>query len=163
MTKQLHRLSDNVKLLQKAVVMHQGKLLLLQRSESSKTRALQWDLPGGNSEWPTEKEGIIRDLHITDLKREILEETGISADSFATAPELVSFETCFEAEKNMYTVIVGWYIVLSNDFDKDTVKLSDEHDKREWISANEVKDYDLGFAGGETGFITRIIANALQM
>lgn len=158
----LHRLTDNVKLLQKAVLVHQGKMLLLRRSEHSKTRANQWDLPGGNSEWPTEKTGIIRDIHIVDLKREILEETGISAEQFASAPQLVSFETCYEAEIDVYTIIVGWKIELESAFDKKSVQISDEHSEIAWISPQEVANFDFGFAGGGEGFISRIITNAFQ-
>lgn len=159
----LHRLTENVKLLQKAVVVHRGSMLILRRSEDAKTRAGQWDLPGGNSEWPTEQTGIIRDLHIVDLKREIFEETAITADVFAAAPLLVSFETCFEAEKNMYTIIAGWRIELHDAFTKESVKLSNEHDTLEWISPKDITNFELGFAGGGEGFITRIIANAFHL
>lgn len=159
---QLHRLAENVKLLQKAVLLHDGKMLILRRAENSKTRANQWDLPGGNSEWPTETTGVIRDMHIVDLKREILEETGISATQFATSPRLVSFETCFEAETNMYTIIAGWEISINHTFTQESVQLSDEHSEYRWINPSEITDFDLGFAGGGEGFITRIIANALQ-
>lgn len=158
----LHRLTDKVKLLQKAVFVHQGKMLILRRSETSKTRAGQWDLPGGNSEWPTEKAGIIRDVHIVDLKREIMEETGIAASMFTTAPRLVSFETYFEAEKDIYTIIAGWSIELGDTFSKKSVQLSSEHSELQWIKADEITQFDLGFAGGGEGFITRIIANAFQ-
>lgn len=159
----LQRLSDQVKLLQKAVLVSQGEMLILKRSEDSKTRANMWDLPGGNSEWPTEKIGIIRDLHIVDLKREVQEETCIEPDSYATAPQLVSFETCFEAETQMYTIIAGWRIDLVSGFDKQSVRLSGEHSEAVWISPAEITQYDLGFAGGTEGFITRIIANAFQL
>ena len=155
-----HHLTDSVKLLQKAVLIHQGKMLLLRRSEHSKTRKLQWDLPGGNSEWPTEKTGVIRDLHIVDLKREILEETGISADEFVNAPQLVSFETSFEAEKNVYTIIAGWKIELASTFVNKSILLSDEHDQFVWVHSKDISDFDFGFAGGGEGFITRIIANS---
>lgn len=157
----LHRLTEKVKLLQKAVLIHRGKMLLLRRSEHSQTRALQWDLPGGNSEWPIEKVGIIRDVHIMDLKREIFEETGIGAAEFAIAPTLVSFETYFESEIDMYTIIVGWKIQLDDAFTKESIRLSDEHNEYQWISQNECTNFDFGFAGGE-GFITRIISSSFQ-
>ncbi|MBP7875910.1 NUDIX domain-containing protein [Candidatus Woesebacteria bacterium] len=159
----LHRLTEKVKLLQKAVLVHQGKMLILRRSENSKTRANQWDLPGGNSEWPVEKEGIIRDVHIVDLKREILEETNIGADMFATTPKLVSFETCFEAEVDIYTIIAGWRVELEPAFVKENLQLSDEHSECQWISPEEITHFDLGFAGGGEGFITRIIANSFAL
>lgn len=156
----LSQLTENVKLLQKAVLMHRGKILLLKRSETAKTRADQWDLPGGNSEWPQEKEGIIRDIHLVDLKREILEETGIGAEQFTNTPQLVSFETCFEVERNIYTVIVGWRIELVDIFVKESVLVSGEHSEYRWVSPDEISTYDFGFAGGGEGFITRIIEHA---
>ncbi len=156
----LHRLTESVKLLQKAVLVHEGKILILKRAENSATRANQWDLPGGNSEWPTEKIGVIRDMHLVDLKREIIEETGITAEAFATAPALVSFETCFEAEKNMYTIIVGWKITIIDAFIQESVVLSDEHSEYQWINMHDISTFDFGFAGGGEGFISRIIANS---
>jgi 8-oxo-dGTP diphosphatase len=159
----LQQLTENVKLLQKAVLVHRGKILLLKRSESAKTRADQWDLPGGNSEWPQEKEGIIRDIHLVDLKREILEETNIGAEQLANAPQLVSFETCFEVERNVYSVIVGWRVELVDSFEKESVSISGEHSQYRWVSPDEISSYDFGFAGEGEGFITRIIENASRM
>ena len=156
-----HRLTDNVKLLQKAVVMHQGKMLLLRRSEQSVTRALAWDLPGGNSEWPIETEGIIRDIHLGDLSREIKEETDIDTSAFAEEPTIAHFEVVFEAEKQMYTIIAGWKINLKSTFTKESVQLSDEHDQLAWVNPQQYSEFDFGFAGTEHGFVRRIIERAL--
>jgi 8-oxo-dGTP pyrophosphatase MutT (NUDIX family) len=157
-----HQLTSNVKLLQKAVLVSRSSFLIVRRAENSKTRPLQWDLPGGNSEWPTsEKEGIIRDLHVQDLEREILEETGIAFDQFITSPQLVSFETIFEVEKQIYTIVVGWKLKLRENFSRESIVLSEEHTEFAWIKPEDVGSYDFGFAGAKEGFISTIIRNSL--
>lgn len=79
-----HQLTENVKLLQKAVIIRQSgsaiEALLLQRSETAASRPNCWDLPGGNSEWPVLGQSSIANLHLGDIKREILEETSLQVD-----------------------------------------------------------------------------------
>ncbi len=144
MTRASHHLTENVKLLQKAVVVHRGEVLLLRRDANSASRALQWDLPGGNSEWPDGSRSG-NNLHAQDIAREIEEETAIHIipDQFKH-DTLLLFETYFFAE--VFTILVGWLVELPEDFDRDQVKISHEHDQLVWQPFEESAGYDFGFA-----------------
>jgi len=151
----MHQLTEQVKVLQKAALVADGQVLILQRSDDSKTRAGKWDLPGGNSEWP-EKSETMRGLHQTDITREILEETGISvANSMFTRP--IYFDTHFDGEKQLYSLIVGWSVKLSGT---QKVHLSAEHTAFTWVSFAEIGLYDFGFAGEPSGFIRQILVRS---
>lgn len=155
MKKLSHQLTENVKVLQKAVLMHDGRCLILKRSEDSKSRPGMWDLPGGNVEWPDSKEDK-KDLHIEELLREIVEETGVivNEDEF----ENCYVGTYFSAEKKVFTIILGWKLELSQI---PEVKISDEHTEYAWMKLEEGPNYDFGFAGGKDGFIRKMIDNSL--
>ncbi len=159
-------LQANVKLLQKAVLIHDGKFLILQRNEQAKSRPLCWDLPGGNSEWP---EAIINsngaaqnqeNLHQKDIAREILEETGITVfDEHFTFENMVLFRTFFEASSEVYSIITGWKVELPDDFERSLVQLSDEHINHKWVTFDELNEYDFGNKKGE--FIKDVIRAAI--
>lgn len=151
-----HQLTANVKLLQKAVLICDKKVLILQRSGDSKSRPLCWDLPGGNSEWPKEVTQNQQNLHTHDIAREILEETGIvvPAEHF-TQDNLQFFETFFEASKGIYSIITGWKVALPNAFNTQSVILSSEHIAFAWITLSELESYDFG--GHKGVFITKMI------
>jgi 8-oxo-dGTP pyrophosphatase MutT (NUDIX family) len=158
MKKIQHQLTENTKLLQKVILRHGGKFLILRRDGDSSSRPLAWDLPGGNSEWPETLENI-GGLHKKDASREVLEETGIEINpSKFSIGNLVSFRTFFEAQKQIFSVIVGWKIDLSNDFDEEIIKISDEHVDYKWITSDELEDYDFGGVKGE--FIIEMIKNS---
>ncbi len=145
-----HQLTENVKLLQKAVLFHNGSVLILQRDESSKTRPLCWDLPGGNSEWPEGATENLENLHQADIAREIKEETGITVfDQHFTFENMVLFRTFFDVENNMYSIIIGWKVEFPNDFERAQVKLSDEHIDHKWVLADELSEYDFGGKKGD--------------
>ncbi len=154
------RLTDQVKLLQKAVVTHQDKFLILQRSQVAHTRPSQWDLPGGNAVWP-ETTIDLKNPHLSDLMREIREETGLDLASVVQPSDLnlIHLSTYFEVQNNTYAVIVGYSLVLPAELSTDSIQLSSEHTNWAWISYDEFKTakYDFGFAGGEDGFITQMI------
>ena len=143
-TRTPHQLTEQVKLLQKAVLVHRGTVLLLQRDENSATRPQKWDLPGGNSEWPTEvedKEG----LHQEDIAREIKEETGITiASEHFKHSTMVSFNTTQIDQP--YTILTGWVVEMPHDFDVSSVELSTEHTVFEWVPFDEAREYDFDFA-----------------
>ncbi|MBP7842633.1 NUDIX domain-containing protein [Candidatus Woesebacteria bacterium] len=149
-------LQKNVKLLQKAVLIHDGKFLILQRNEKAKSRPLCWDLPGGNSEWPENVTENLENLHQKDVAREILEETGITVlDEHFTFENMVLFRTFFEAESEVYSIITGWKVELPDDFERSLVQLSDEHINHEWVTFDELNEYDFGNKKGE--FIKDVI------
>jgi len=140
-----HQLTDSVKLLQKVVIVHKGKVLLLQRDSNSATRPEKWDLPGGNSEWPSEEKLGSRGLHQEDVAREIMEETGITVvPGHFALDKLVYFDTTFF--NDVFTVLSGWMVELPHDFEIDSVELSHEHTAYEWVSFDEAREYDFGFA-----------------
>lgn len=150
-----HQLTENVKLLQKAVLVHGGKFLILKRSSNSFSRPDQWDLPGGNSEWPA-GEVDIKDVHRGDLVREIFEETGIEV-SENEVTNCVHAGSYFEEKKQIFTVVLGWNIVLPASFSESEVLISDEHSEFKWITKEEFEGFDFGFAGAEGGFIRAMI------
>lgn len=158
--KNTHQLTSNVKIMQKAVLLHRGKILIMQRTKDSKTRPLCWDLPGGNSEWPVNQNENQENMHQADISREIKEETGITVfPQHFTQDNLTLFRTFYEAKKETYSVIVGWKVELPNDFDRDQVKLSHEHIAHKWISSEDLHEYDFG---GEKGkFVKDIIRGAV--
>jgi len=160
MGKPQHQLTENTKLLQKVVLIHNNNILILQRAENALSRPLCWDLPGGNSEWPETLENV-GGLHKKDASREVFEETGIEIlpSKFATE-NLVSFRTFFEVKKQVFSIIVGWKINLDSDFDKSSVKISHEHIGYKWIKVSELGSYDFGGVKGE--FIVEIIKGAMN-
>jgi len=151
-----HQLTDNVKLLQKAVIVKGNKALILKRSVDSKSRPGCWDLPGGNSEWPKDTSKYLENSYKEDISREILEETGFNvSSSLFVGEKMVYFGTYFEATKQVYTVICGWKVSDISDIDASQVKLSSEHTENTWISLDELVKYDFG---GEKGkFIVEMI------
>jgi len=157
-----HQLTDNVKLLHKVVLCIDNKILILKRSPQSKSRPNKWDLPGGNSEWPSDVNHNVRDLHTLDAAREVWEETGIrvGSDNFIN-DSLTYFSTFFEAEKQIFTVICGWSVSLLTDVTPEDVTISEEHSEFALISLDELNDYDFG---GEAGsFIIDIIASSFDL
>lgn len=158
-----HQLTSRVKLLQKAALWHDGRVLIMQRSEKARSRPGLWDLPGGNAEWPEDTTADIRDPHEYDLIREVREETGIELDRV----EMTTENSCYvgsyyDADADIYTVILGWRFELpaalsSEAFDPREIELSHEHTEFEWITADEFIEYDFGFAGEPGGFLREIV------
>ncbi len=149
-----HMLTSNTKLLQKAVLFFDKKVLLLKRSLDSKSRAGKWDLPGGNSEWPQVNKDL-ENSYKQDIVREIKEETciDVSQDVFEY-DNICYFGTYFQAQKQVYTIIVGWSILLEK---KEDVRISNEHIDFRWVSKQELDDYDFGQTGY---FVKQMILNA---
>lgn len=148
-------LTENTKLLHKVVLIHQNQFLILKRAADSKSRSNMWDLAGGNSEWPdNSRHG--HGVHQADVAREIMEETGIEvpSESFDLSA-MTLFDTFFDADKQVFTIICGWKYNLQASFDKHSVKISDEHSEYQWISLSELDQYDFGGQKGK--FVKRII------
>ncbi len=153
-----HQLTEEVKLLQKVVIVHGGKVLILKRSAESSSRPNKWDLPGGNAEWPDALQDI-HNPHCADVTREVFEETGIAFDSQKLS--YISVESHFDAQKQVYTVIVGFSLQLPQDVQEQDVLLSDEHTDFAWVTKGQLADFDFGFAGAPDGFIFQMITKAL--
>lgn len=150
-----HQLSENIKLLQKAVVINaEGKVLLLQRSANQTNRPNLWDLPGGNSEWPHQQTEFSRGLHQIDLQREIKEETGLEiSPSTLDISNLIYFDTTFQPDQEIFTVLCGWRIQLPTTPD---LQLSLEHQKFQWIKPADVTNFEVGYAA----FIYQMVKQA---
>ena len=143
-----HQLTENVKLLQKAAIIRnnngQREVLILQRTADSTSRPNCWDLPGGNSNWPKDLDSSAANLHQADITREIEEETSLKTDpKNFTLDNLAHFSTYFEQSKQIFTVICGWKLAASAT-DGAEVQLSDEHQAFEWVTAEDLSNYDFG-------------------
>lgn len=139
-----HRLTENVKLLQKIALFHDGKVLVIKRSPNENSRPNCWDLPGGNSEWP-ETENMVTGLHVVDAIREVNEETGISLlVSHFSLNKLSYLETHFDNEKQLYSICLGWKLELEV---KPEITLSHEHIEYNWVRLDELDNYDFGVIG----------------
>jgi 8-oxo-dGTP pyrophosphatase MutT (NUDIX family) len=153
-------LTDRVKFLQKAAIVHDGKALILQRSETAKYRPGAWDLPGGNAEWPTTDQSSAN-LHQLEIVRELQEETGFSFEPANFIDEnLVHFTTYFEADIPRYAIICGWRVETDDNFNPSELTLSDEHTKLAWVGLNDLENYDFGEPVGT--FVKTIIQKALK-
>lgn len=154
-----HQLTENVKLLQKAVLLHRGEVLLLQRSSAEQSRPNCWDTPGGNSEWPTGHTQNVSNPHFVDICREIQEETGIAINPQSLAhTQVVYHETFYEPEREVFTVLFGWKIVLPEDFDRNQVRVSTEHRDFMWATPDMAQEQDFGGVRG--AFMNRILSTA---
>lgn len=166
-----HQLTENVKLLHKAVLIVNDKALILKRALDAKSRPGCWDLPGGNSEWPAETQASAPDLHQQDVAREIEEETGVKADpQHFDFKSLVYLSTYFDSQKQIYTVIFGWkapeQLISKSDSDfapQDNfpqIEISPEHSEFFWVSLDQLDNYDFGGVKGQ--FVVDIIKAAFK-
>ncbi|MCA9369937.1 NUDIX domain-containing protein [Candidatus Woesebacteria bacterium] len=119
---------------------------MLKRSSNATSRPDCWDLPGGNSEWPSRTDNA-SNLHTADIIREVKEETGVqlTADAFGLS-NISLMRTFFEAERQVYSVILGWKIMISS---KPSVILSHEHTAFEWVTIGAIDQYDFGGSKGD--------------
>lgn len=122
--KQKYMFTDDIKFLQKAVVLHpdqDGLFLALKRSPNSFEYPNYWDLAGGNV--------LFGELHDDSLKREIREESNLEVDNF----EPVQLITTFDKERCIYRIFGGFHCRARNN----DVKISFEHSEFRWVSKNE--------------------------
>ncbi|NCN87356.1 MAG: NUDIX domain-containing protein [Candidatus Pacebacteria bacterium] len=155
-----HQLTENTKLLHKVAIIHKGDILILKRSANSNSRPDKWDLAGGNSEWPSDdRQG--HGIHREDVAREINEETGIevSAETFDFST-LTFFDTFFDSKKQVFTVICGWKYNLPEEFDRNGIKISDEHGEAKWVNKKQLEKIDFGGVKGE--FVKNISLSVLK-
>lgn len=160
-----HQLTSNVKLLHKVALVFEDRVLILKRAADAKSRPEKWDLPGGNSEWPTDTSSNLINPHQEDVAREISEETGLEVSKTEFSKEnLVYFATYFEAEREIFSVNCGWVVYLdkflTNSDSASSVKISSEHTDYQWITLDELVQYDFG--GPDRDYETAIIRLALK-
>jgi 8-oxo-dGTP diphosphatase len=101
------------------------ELLLIRRSLTSANNAGMWDLPGGKVD-PGED-------FATGLLREIVEETGLTAHLTRVAGHA-------EAETRDFRVV---YIIMEAHVTEGEVQLSDEHSHMEWVSRQDLNNYEV--------------------
>ena len=97
-----------------------GNILALRRSNTDPGRPNTWDLPGGQLEEGEPLED--------SLKREIMEETGVTVSNFRLFDAVASYN-----KKREYWVS----IVYLAEVDMPSIKLSYEHDEYQWITKEE--------------------------
>lgn len=160
-----HQLTQHTKLLHKVALVHGNKVLILKRSPQAGSRPGKWDLPGGNSEWPSATHSQQMNLHQQDLEREILEETGLMVEAARfTQDKLKYFATFFEPDRQLYSINCGWVLDISHDQSNSQqepqIQLSREHTEFAWITLQELSQYDFG--GVDRDYETAIIRKALR-
>ena len=115
----------------KAIIIRDGKLLLLRRSHCSSFDAGLWELPGGSLTFGESLEEALR--------REVLEEIGFAV---RVGRPLVTWHFLREP----YWITGVTFLCES---DSGSVKLSDEHIDSVWIDARESVTYHLGTSVAE--------------
>jgi 8-oxo-dGTP diphosphatase len=100
----------------KAVVLHQGRVLLLVNERD------EWDLPGGRPEAGED--------HRTALVREVREETGLSIEIGTLIDDHL-----FEVLPQRFVRILAFGCTLTGSAD---VTLSDEHSGAHWLPLDEL-------------------------
>jgi len=110
----------------KIVLINHHKAVLLLRRSDKVSRAGGWDLPGGGVDKGEDpKDAASRELH---------EEVDITSDSF------VPVDTFHTLEEEGELVTIGFAGIIP---DKAVVTLSWEHDMYEWVSEEELDDYEM--------------------
>ena len=110
----------------KALLFDQDKFLLVKRSDKARGEHHYWELPGGRMEFGETPENA--------LQRELMEETGLSANILCPLQTLSFFR---EEE----TQIVGITFLCKAESNK--VRLSNEHDDFAWIRFDEITKYNI--------------------
>jgi 8-oxo-dGTP pyrophosphatase MutT (NUDIX family) len=145
-------LLQNVKLLQKAIIIDQsGKILALRRSKDSFSRAQKWDIPGGNLDKADILESYIQsgkgdqgDILIKSIAREIVEETGIEIDLKEVKP--ISNASGYNLEKEIFTIALVY--ICNLNITEPKIQLSSEHSEYVWLLKNDFQKLDVGDDGG---------------
>lgn len=115
--------TPTVRFVQKAIVFHpvEPKFLIIKRSSSEFIRPNTWDIPGGSIHYG--------ELHREGLKREVLEETGLTISNVQEFHVI----THYDKTKPMYFIIVGSTCTATDD----KITVSSEHEKYAWITISD--------------------------
>jgi len=108
---------DNVRILLKAIIKKEDKILALKRPTDAYSRPNCWDLPGGNLEYGENATECIT--------REIGEETSLKVKNLR--PFHVISES--DPKKNIFWVEIGYVC----EYVRGDVKLSSEHSEFRWL------------------------------
>ena len=110
----------------KAMIFHDGKLLLIKRSEAARGDSGFWEFPGGRLEFGESPE--------TALHREVQEEVGLEV-------KIVRPLTVWSFLKDEETQVVGLTFLCKTGV--DAVKFSEEHGEYIWTAYNDLGKYNL--------------------
>lgn len=122
----INKTGDNFKVIQKAIIRNNGKILLLKRADDDEVGGL-WDFAGGKLELFEEME--------KGLRREIREETGLEVSNVKILK--VKEKILRKRAKHLILIL---YEAKAN-FPK--IKLSKEHSKYLWINEKEINNYKI--------------------
>ncbi len=112
----------------KAVILKEGKILLLQRPINEGFDPGLWELPGGKLEYG--------EILTESLNREVREEVGLL---IKIGRPFITWHFCKEP-----FWVTG--VTFAADYLEGTVRLSHEHQDYAWIEAGDYKAYQLGTA-----------------
>jgi len=101
----------------KAIIIDDNEKFLIMRTSMHQTFIGQWDLPGGHI--------MINENIVDGLIREVYEETSLI---------IINPMELYKKQKITFFMI---------DMPKGQIKLSDEHDKYELISFDEINNYEI--------------------
>lgn len=119
------------------LVLLDGKILIIQRSNSDDTFPGLWEIPsGGKKELEPAKAAVIR---------EVYEETGVDVE----VDRLVDVFN-FQVEKADEIRDSTQISFLVNPVGVIEIRLSDEHQNYAWISSNDLNNYNLSDETKET-------------
>jgi 8-oxo-dGTP pyrophosphatase MutT (NUDIX family) len=128
--KALQKVAMETRVVQKAVILNKGQVLILRRSKTDVRRPLQWDLPGGLVD---EGEELF-----ASIKREIMEETGLKVDKLNPFFSKTDVREWIDDQgSHTINVVFMFYFCKTN---KTEVKISHEHDKHQWVDLDKVID-----------------------
>lgn len=106
----------------KGLIVHNGKVLLLKRSDEAHIHPGQWEFPGGKLEFG--------ETPVQGMRREITEETGL----VVSVGDLLYASSFFIGSHRQ--VILLRYACTSQD---NNVALSPEHADWQWVDPDEVE------------------------
>ena len=106
----------------KAMIFHEGKLLLLQKNDAEGLH--HWEFPGGGLRF--------KEDFISGLRREVREETGLSI-------QLAAPTGIWSYQKKDGQFLNG--VIFTALADTETVRISNEHLAYHWVEADEFSGY----------------------
>jgi len=109
----------------KAIILKNGKVLIMKRSMKEDHAQVLWDIPGGKIDFGEDP--------IDCLNREVMEESGIKI-------EIIKLLRVWSFLKDSKTQIIG--ITMLCKYKSGEVKISEEHTEFKWIKPEEIKKYD---------------------
>ncbi len=118
---------------QKAFIEKDGKVLVLSDPKEG------LDFPGGKIQEGEAKVGDRKSLEMA-LKREVVEETGLTVE--VGDPFIVWYNEFSKNHRNYGKVV--YLVGFKCKYKSGEVRLSNEHDKFEWVDKNDFKKVDDG-------------------